>query len=288
MPSPAYYARERHGLDLRFVPLDASLSDGEVGEAFASQVDDQTAIVLISEISYATGQRLPLKQICDIAHSHDARVLVDGAQNLGHMPIDVRASGVDYYAGTAHKWLLGPDGIGALYVRADRIEELEPAKVGGRAAEIWDSEGNFSPERKLITKFELTTISPVATIGATTAIEQYLEMGPEPVFVRMRELNRLTEQRFQNISGLTITSPTIEDSRTGLFAFRVEDTPARALSQYMQQYHNVVCRAVAEQNAVRLSLHVYNDESDIEAAAAAVEQAIQDGLPDDLLEGIGE
>lgn len=285
---PAYYLRERRGVAVRIVRLTPDDTLEDTLEKFDAAIDARTALVLISEVSYATGQLLPLAGIVELAHRRGARVLVDGAQTAGHIPIDVRATDVDYYAFTAHKWLLGPDGVGALFVRRDLIPALEPAKVAGKAAAEWDFNGRLTPERESITKFELTTVSGVVIAGAHVAAEQYLESGAAEVFERVRHLNRLAETRFARIPGVEIASPRIDQTRTGLFCFRLHGEPARRVSTYLQAYHRVVCRSVASEDVVRLSLHVYNTEDDIEAAARGVEQAIAEGIPEEISSGISE
>jgi L-cysteine/cystine lyase len=102
---------------------------------------------------------LPLRQIVEMAHARGATVVVDGAQTAGHVPIDVRATGVDAYAIPSHKWLCGPDGIGMLYVRRDRIADIDPVKVSMRAAASYDFDGHFEPQRNQVTKFEVSTMS---------------------------------------------------------------------------------------------------------------------------------
>ena len=276
---PAYYLRERRGADVRIVSLSAADSRGVAVERFASAFSERTRLVLISEISYSTGQLLPLDEIVELAHSHGAAVVVDGAQTAGHVPIDVRASNVDYYAVPSHKWLCGPSGLGALYVRRDRIRDLEPAKVAHAAAASYDHDGGFVPERDKVTKFELTTVSSALLAGAAAATQQYLDSGAQAVWDRVRELNRYAEQRFSHIAGVEVRSPRTEDTRTGLFTFAVAGEEPVRVSAYLQLYHRVVCRYVAETGAVRLSLHVYNTEEDIEQAAQGVEQAVREGVP---------
>lgn len=279
---PAYYLRERHGTDVRIVPCAADDSTGALLERFAGAIDDRTRVVVLSEISYSTGQTFPLRELVDMAHRHGAAVLVDGAQTAGQIPIDVRASGVDYYAIPSHKWLCGPDGLGALYVRRDLIAALEPAKVSGRAAAEYDHEGGFTAEREAITKFELTTVSGALLAGAAAAVDQYLQSGPQAVWDRVRELNRYAETRFDRIDGVTQCSPRSEANRSGLFAFSVAGEEPGRISAYLQLEGRMVCRAVRELGAVRLSLHVYNTEADVDAVAELVERALREGLPAEL------
>jgi L-cysteine/cystine lyase len=281
---PAYYLRERRGAEVGIVPIAADDSVGSIIESFAATIGDKTRLVILSEISYSTGQLLPLKQIVDLTHRAGGVVVVDGAQTAGQIPIDVRALGVDFYAVPSHKWLCGPDGLGALYVREELITTLDPPKIGGRAAASWDFDGGLQQQRELITKFELTTTSGALVAGMIAAIEQYLESGPQAVFDRARELTRHAEQCFEGIDRVTITSPRSEEARTGLFAFHTEGLPSSALSMYLQQEAGIVCRAVKDYDTVRLSLNAFNNEHDIEHTAAAVEQAVRDGIPDEIIE----
>ena len=260
---PAYYMRERREVDLRIVPVAAEDAHETIVERFVEALGGRARLVILSEISYSTGQLLPLGEIVAAAHAAGAVVVVDGAQTAGQLPIDVRASAVDYYAIPSHKWLCGPDGLGALYVRGDLIHDLEPSKVAGRAASSYDLDGNFEPERDLITKFELTTVSGAVLAGALAATEQHLESGPQAVWDRARALTRYAEERFDRIDGVTVTSSRREQSRTGLFCFAVAGEEAGRVGAYLQQQARVVCRSVREYNSVRLSLHAFNIEDDV-------------------------
>jgi L-cysteine/cystine lyase len=283
---PAYYLRERRGAELRIVPLAADDSPGAMLERFAQAIDARTRLVLISGVSFSTGQRLPLAELVALAHraSSRARVLVDGAQTAGHEPLDVHASGVDAYAVPMHKWLCGPGGMGALYVRRDRIAELEPAAVSGHAAAAYDFAGNFTPERESVQKFELTTVSGALLAGGVAAIEQYLASGPLAVWERVRALTAYASERFARIPGVTVTSASGDATRSGLFAFRAEGLDAQLLAAHLQFATRTVCRSVREFDAVRLSLHVYNTEDEIETVASAVADALAHGVAPEAAE----
>jgi L-cysteine/cystine lyase len=285
---PSYYLRERRGADLHIVPLGAEDSPGNMAEAFGRAFDARTRLVLISGVSYSTCQRLPVSEIVELAHqaSPGARVLIDGAQTAGHEPLDVHASGVDAYAIPMHKWMCGPGGMGALYVRRDRIEELDPAAVSGHAAAAYDFEGGFTPRRDSIQKFELTTVSGVLLAGGVATCEQYVDSGPEQVWERVRALNEHAEHRIGSIPGVTVTSPHTEATRTGLFAFRTEGIDAALMASHLWLDAHVVCRSVREVGAVRLSLHAYNNEDDVEAVALSVERALRSGVHPEAPAGV--
>lgn len=114
--APLALARERHGVTVRCVPF------GEI----ASEVSSRTRLVACSHVSWQTGQVIDAEALAEAP----APVLLDGAQGLGAVPVDVDALGCDYYAASGQKWLCGPIGAGSLYVRAERIEELRPATPG--------------------------------------------------------------------------------------------------------------------------------------------------------------
>jgi len=277
---PAYWARERRGADLAIVQLSADDGPGAMIEKFDQALGDRAAMVIVSEISFATGQTLPMDSLIDLAHSRGATVIIDGAQTAGHIPIDVHASGVDAYAVPSHKWLCGPDGLGLLYVRKDRIADIDPVKVSGRLAKEYDFDGHFVPKTDDIAKFEVSTMSTPTAAGMLAAVDQYLEHGPEAVWNRVRELTATAEQRFARIPGAEVASPRSDETRSGLFLFRAGDLDPAGLVAWLWDEGRVVCRAVPQTKAVRLSLNVYNNEDDIERTATLVERAIAEGIPE--------
>jgi L-cysteine/cystine lyase len=276
---PLYHAGAMSEVGVEFVPIGPDDPHGAIVERFISLIDERTCAVMLSEISFATGQLLPVKAITEAAHRVGAVVVIDGAQTAGHVPIDVHDLGIDAYAVPAQKWLCGPRGIGALYVSPEALPRIAPSIVDVSLAEEWDLAGTFTPKGDVPGKYELAAVPPVLVAGAIQATEAYLESGAEAVFDRVRELNRAAEARFATIEGVTIESPRNEESRTGLFCFATEGIDAADLAPWLQREHDVVCRAVRERNVTRLSLHVFNTDADIERAAVGVEAALRDGIP---------
>ncbi len=280
---PCYYLQRRHGVGVRVVHTTAADSPGEMAEHFAAAITPGVKLVVLSHISYSTGQVFPLAEIQARAHAVGARVLVDGAQSFGQMPLDLRAVRADYYAVPAHKWLLGPDGMGALFVRHDLIRDLDPARVSGRAVQAYEHDGSaFVPERDLITKFELTTTSPALMAGMSAALDFYARAGPSAVWDRLRGLAGYAGDALTAIAGVRLLSPAVAAHRSGLVTFTVDGAPAGRLSVYLQIAGQVVCRGVPELDAVRLSVHYFNTEADIDAAVEVVRRAVRHGIPADI------
>jgi L-cysteine/cystine lyase len=264
---PAYWACHRRGADLHMVSITED-GPGAVVEAFDRAIDARTKLVLLSEITYSNGQLLPVQAITELAHARGATVVIDGAQTAGHIPLKMRELGVDAYAVPSHKWLCGPAGLGLLYVKRERIPDLEPSKVGGRAAAAYDYEGAFTPEKNKVTKFEVSTISAIGVAGMVAAIEQYLDADPQAVWDRARELNRYAERVIGAVPGVRLISSQRDDARTGHFVFALEGADPGQLSGWMQAEDHIVCRSVAQLGAVRLSLNVYNTEAELDRVAA--------------------
>ena len=277
---PAYALRDRRGVTLRFVETDASDGPGDMAEKFAAAIGPRTKLVLLSHISYSTGQIFPLPEIQSLAQRVGARVLVDGAQAVGQLPLRLHAWAADFYALPAHKWLLGPDGIGALFVRRDHIAALEPIALAGAAAQEIDfSGGGYLPQREALTKCQLTTASAPLVAGMAAAVDFYRRADPAAVWDRIRELAAITAARLAAIDTVHLISPTRREDQSGLVAFRLRGLEGPRIAEFLQAAHGVVCRGVAERDACRLSLHYFNTETEIDRAISGVRAAAQDGIP---------
>ena len=274
---PAYWTRRKYGTEISIVRIEYDNGSGEIVERFDQAITDTTKLVILSAISYATGQTLPLAEITRLAHARGATVVVDGAQTGGHLPIDAHALGVDVYAIPAHKWLCGPEGLGMLYVRRDRIADLDPVKVSGRAAASYDSTGNFEAKQGDVTKFEVSTNSTPVIAGTLVAVEQYLESGPQAVWDRVRALTRYAEDRIGGIAGVELTGGRTKSTRSGLFFFAVPGIDPAFMAAYLEGEAKVVCRSVKQVGSVRLSMQVYNTEAEVERVAELVAGAAAAG-----------
>jgi len=276
---PLYYLRRRQGVTLRIVSLDGCRSPEAVVERFAAAFTPRTRLLAISHIQFSNGLSLPLAELCRLAHSRGALVLVDGAQAVGQVPVEVRRLGCDFYAFPGHKWLLGPDGVGALYIRRELIPSLEPLQVAFGAAASYDQRGSFTPRIDSIHKFELTTQSGPLLAGLIAAIEFLEGIGLVAIGQRALALAELASRRLAAIPGVRLISPQERGLMSGLVCFSVEGVAPREATARLWEEGGIVARTVPETGSTRLSLHFFNTEEEVEVVARVV-AAMAAGGPD--------
>ncbi|MSQ15447.1 MAG: aminotransferase class V-fold PLP-dependent enzyme [Dehalococcoidia bacterium] len=267
---PSYYVARRKDAKLKIVELTAEDDSASILSKFASAITPKTRLVLLSHIMFRNGLMLPLKEIQRLAHASGARVLVDGAQSMGHIPLDMVEMECDYYAVPGHKWLLGPDGVGALYIRKELIEGVEPAKVGGAAASSYDTIGNLVPNTQTVRKYELTTQSAPLQAGAVAAIGLFQELGMQNIWERIQLLSGGLTRGLSDIPRVTLTSPAKGGLASGLVSFAMQGRDPRELTEALWSKYRIVARSVNEPAGVRFSVHCFNTEDEMELTVRAV------------------
>lgn len=175
--------------------------------------------------------------------------------------------------------MLGPDGIGALYVRPELVERVQPAAVAHGASEYYDFEGNFTPVGASMRKFEMATHSGPLLAGVVEAVRLLQEIGLPAVEARLRGLSTRLTEGLQRIPGVTIRGPLDPALRSALVTFTIGDLDPNETCAALWQLRRVVGRVVNDKR-VRLSLAIFNDEADVDAALDAIEQLATHGLPE--------
>lgn len=278
---PFYYSRERFGATAKIVRLSARDSDADILARFEETLTPATKLIILSHITYASGQLLPMTDICRLSHERGAYVLLDAAQSVGHMPVDVRQLECDFCAFPGHKWLLGPAATGALYVRRDLIERLEAPKVAHHAADHYDFRGGFRPKGDTIDKFELTTVSVPLLAGLLAAVEFVQGIGLEAVQERALDLARYATARLVRIPGIRLVSPNNEEAVTsGLVSFSLPDVPPEVMTACLWERGRIVARTVPDAKCTRFSLHVFNTEMEVDEALTIVGDLARSGPPE--------
>ena len=207
---------EEKGARLRIIPIN---DDGELlVDEFEKLLGPRTKLVSLVHISNALGTVNPVEQIVEMAHSRGVPVLVDGAQSVPHMPIDVQKMGCDFFVFSGHK-LYGPTGIGVLYGRADLLESMPPYQSGG------DMIKSVTFEKTLYNvlpyKFEAGTPNIAGVVGLGAAVDYVTSLGFEHIASHERELLRYGTECVSKIEGLRIIGTARE--KAGIISFVLSD-----------------------------------------------------------------
>ena len=262
-------ALRARGVDVVLVDAGADGDDARTLAAFDAAITPGTRLVSLSHVLWTTGAQLPIRQIADIAHARGALFIVDGAQAAGAIPFRFDELGADLYAVPAQKWLLGPEGMGAIVVAPDMIERLVPASAGWFSFERSDSEGHAEwwPSAR---RFEASNYHRPSIVGMARSLG-WLSMfvGLDYVHARGMALAAAAARRLSSIAGVTVLTP-LERMAT-LVAFRIAGwTPQAALDELGARVF-AVARTIPQLDALRISVGFFNSEDELERFAGTVE-----------------
>ncbi|WP_430601877.1 aminotransferase, class V [Enterococcus sp. DIV0724b] len=208
---------ERKGATLKYIEITAdSFLDMESAK---KQITDKTKIVSIAHVSNVLGVINPVAELAELAHSHGAVLVVDGAQAVPHMPVDVQAIDADFYAFSGHK-MCGPTGIGVLYGKRELLDQMEPVEFGGEMIDfvnLYDSTW-----KELPWKFEAGTPNIAGAIALGAAIDFLTEIGLEEIHQHEAELVAYVLPKLLSIEGLTVYGPQDPAHHTGVLAFNLD------------------------------------------------------------------
>jgi len=273
---PWHFLRERQGAKLVFVPVDA---DGVLHiEAFEEALTAQTRLVTVTHMSNVLGTVPPVRQMIDMAHTRDIPVLVDGAQGVVHLPVDVMELDCDWYVMTGHK-LYGPTGIGVLYGKKERLEAMHPFQGGGEMIEEVTVENvtyNHPPHR-----FEAGTPPIVEAIGLGAALDYIDRLGREAILHHEQNLSAYAHERLAAVEGLRIIGNA--PSKGGIISFTLAGIHAHDISMFADR-QGVAIRAGTHcaqpllkrfdvTSTCRASLGLYNNQADIDQLVGALTKA---------------
>jgi selenocysteine lyase/cysteine desulfurase len=245
------------GVSLRTVPS----RDGRIWvEDLAAVIDRSTRILTISHVEFASGFRNDLDALAELCRARGVALFVDAIQGLGPLVIDVQRTPIDFLAADGHKWLLGPEGAGLLYVRRDWIERLRPLGVG------WHSVvGSYnSPENEFRLKpnaqrWEGGSFNMPGLQALAASLGLLLEIGPETVSGRILE-RAAAVRAIAASTGWSVAGSTRPGDLSGIVALERPGVDPNAVVRSLRQRGvAIACR----RGKLRISPHVYNDEADL-------------------------
>jgi selenocysteine lyase/cysteine desulfurase len=253
---------KRSGIVVKQVklPIPANNPDHLV-QLFRDAITPRTRVLAIPHIVSACAVVMPVKRLTQLAHEHDCLSVIDGAQAIGQIKIDLRDLGCDAYFASPHKWLLAPAGNGMFYIRRD----LQP--------KVWTTLSSFSwddHEDGMFRFMQYGTGNPSLLAGLDAALDFHFRVGPERARQRMRLLADRLRQGLQEIPKVQITSPVHPELAGACVVHRIEGVPAAKLEQTLWAEKRIRTRSQGDLFGVRQSCQIFNSEAEIDATLEVV------------------
>lgn len=271
---PWQQACQQTGAKLRYV----TLKDGELDmDHLRSLLSSKTKFVSLAHVSNVLGSIAPIGEIAELVHQVGAYLVVDGAQSVPHMAVNVQELDVDFYAFSGHK-MLGPTGIGVLYGKEELLNRMSPVEFGGEMIDfVYEQSATW---KELPWKFEAGTPNIAGAIGLGAAIDYLTEIGMDAIQAHEAELVDYVFPKLQAIPGLTIYGSQDLSKRTGVIAFNLDDLHPHDVATALD-YEGVAVRAghhcaqpllryLQVPATVRASFYIYNTKADCDKLVEAI------------------
>lgn len=256
------------------------LKDGALDmEDFCAKLNERTKFVSLAHASNVLGIINPIKKIAQLVHQQGALLVVDGAQSIPHMEIDVRDLDVDFFAFSGHK-MAGPTGIGVLYGKEELLEQMSPVEFGGEMIDfVYEQEATW---KELPWKFEAGTPNMAGAIGLAAAIDYLEDLGMDAIAQHEQDLISYVFPKLQAVEGLTIYGSQDLAQRSGVIAFNLDGLHPHDVATALD-YEGVAVRAghhcaqplltyLQVPATVRASFYIYNTYADCDKLVDALEK----------------
>ena len=265
----------RHGIALKVIPMNER---GELDmEAFRNLFSERTRLVSVTHVSNVLGTINPVKAIVEESHRHDIPVLIDGAQAVPHLAVDVQDLDAEFYVFSGHK-VYGPTGIGVLYGKEEWLDKLPPYQGGGEM--IQSVSFNKTTFNELPFKFEAGTPDYIGATALAEALRYVSELGMEQIAAAEDELLRYATERLDEVEGMRIFGRA--EHKSAVLSFLVGDIHHYDMGMLLDHLGIAVrtghhcaqplMQALGIEGTVRASLSFYNTKEEIDVLAAGIER----------------
>jgi cysteine desulfurase/selenocysteine lyase len=273
--------RDTHGAKIEVLMPHKPIVKGLLyPEDFEKAIDDKTRLVAVTHVSNVLGSITPVKEIAEIAHEHGALVLIDGAQSVPHMKVDVQKLGCDFLAFSGHK-MCAPTGSGVLYMREEVQREVEPLLIGGGTIEEVDID-HYTLE-KGPGRYEAGTPDIAAAIGLGAAVDYLQKIGIDKIEYNEKLFAKKMYDGLTSIPKVEVYGPEPEH-RVAILSFNVSDLNSHDVALALDVSANIMVRSghicaqpllknvIRRPGTVRASAYFYNTSDEIEKLASAVKE----------------
>jgi cysteine desulfurase / selenocysteine lyase len=243
-----------------------SVEDGVVDlDRLLAACDERTRIVSVSWVGYATGWRIDVPRLAELCHRRGSLVFLDAIQGLGVFPLDVQAAGVDFLAADGHKWMLGPEGAGILYVKHEHLNRLRPLGCGWNSVVAGTDYTRIELTlRDSAARYEGGSQNMVGMIGLGASLDTLASFGlakdESPLAAQVLAVTDYACERLERI-GASFLAPRLGEHRSGIVTFQLPGREANDVRKHLAAEGIVVrCRA----GGVRISPHAYNTAAEVD------------------------
>lgn len=262
--SPWLLREKRSGIVYREVALGKPITDQqEAYDTVVKSFTDKTRVLMISHMITGSGAILPVKEICAEARRRGILTILDGAQTIGQIKVDVREIGCDAYLGCFHKWIGAPCGTGFMYVRKDLMPQVWTTVASGRWNDHADEGFRFT---------QRGTGSFSILMGLDAALDFHFELGPDRVYDRIKFLGKRLRDGLRENPKVRIFSPADESMCAGITVYKVDGWSGAAMQDEYWSRAKMRPRSQGKEFGVRHCTHIFNSEKEIDKAAALVQQ----------------
>ena len=264
---------KRFGVEIDICPILNTLNEGDPVEVIKHHLKPETKLLVLSHLLWNTGQILPLQEISNICHNYSGSgrpilVLADAAQSAGSLPLNLAETGVDFYAFTGHKWFCGPAGVGALYIRPEIFNLLNPTFIGWRGINI-DEKGQPIDFKNNGEKFEVATSSYPQYEGLRAAISVHNHWGNTEQ--RYQQICQLSEYLWQDLSKISaINCLKNSPPKSGLVSFTVDSSMSHKSIVNKLEKQGFLLRTLRDPDCIRACVHYFTLPDEIEQLIKAI------------------
>ena len=264
---PWYVLEKENHIKVSFIPLN---SDGTLSiDSLINSINSNTKVISLAYITNTIGDVRDIKKIIEIAHQRNIIVLVDGAQSVPHLKIDVQEMDIDFLTFSAHK-MLGPTGLGVLYGKKEYLEKLVPTCYGGGMNEYFESNKDYAL-KPLPLRLEAGTMNIASVLGFAKAIDYIENIGILNITRYELYLKEYLVEKLSEVPNVIIYN---KDTQSGIVLFNIKGVFPKEICNYLNDHHicvragnhcaKMVKNIIGEKNTCRISLYFYNTKEEID------------------------
>jgi len=258
------YVAKRYGVKNKIISVPMHPQDDEeIVNLYASAITDKTKLLMVCHLINITGHILPIKKICDMAHSKGVEVLVDGAHAFGQFKFDIKELGCDYYGTSLHKWLSVPIGAGMLYVKKEKIEN------------IWPLLAEQTDDPTDIKNLNHTGTHPCATdLAIGNALDYYWRLGPERKEARLRYLQRYWTDQVRDLPHIDLNTPSDINRSCAIANVGIKHMTPKALAKALLEKYRIWTVGInkAGVRGCRITPNIYTTTKELDEFVKALKE----------------